>query len=428
MKRILEAARPVFRRIGGRLRRAVMSASTPTHTPLSLGMTAVVALLVVLGLLMVLSTSSVLGLESGDSAWSGFSRQLMWALIGVVAFLIASRTHYRKWRSWMPIVVVSALVTLVLVLIPGIGSRVDGARRWIQFGPVGFQPSELAKLAMLCYAATLLDRRRGRLDDWRQGFAPILGMIVLLGGLVMAEPDLDTTIEIALIGGSVLWVAGVRMKHLSVLVGLGAATVGVFVLAFPWRLSRLLAFMNPTDDPQGAGYQTRQSLLSIANGGIPGVGPGQGRSKWSGGLPAVHTDFIFSAIGEELGLIGGVFVLGLFVAFAVIGYRVAIRAGEHDRFAMLLASGATAWVCFQAVINTAMATGMLPVTGTPLPFISVGGTSLVSFMIAAGLLVNVARHTAPRAVPRSAAHPAVRGTRPETPFRGDGGRTRPAIT
>ncbi len=428
MNRLLDLARSTPRWLGRVVRRALASPTTPTHTTLSFAMTSVVALLVVLGLLMVLSTSSVLGLEAGDSAWSGFSRQLMWAVIGVVAFVFASRTHYRKWRTWMPVVVVGALVALVLVLIPGIGSEVDGARRWIQFGPVGFQPSELAKLAMLCYAATLLDRRQGRLDDWRLGFAPILGMVVLLGGLVMAEPDLDTTIEIALIGGSVMWVAGVRLKHLSVLAIFGATTVAVFVLAFPWRLSRLLAFLNPSDDPQGAGYQTRQSLLSIANGGVPGVGPGQGRSKWSGGLPAVHTDFIFSAIGEELGLIGGVFVLGLFVAFAFIGFRVAIRAGERDRFAMLLASGATAWVCFQAIINTAMATGMLPVTGTPLPFISVGGSSLVSFMIAAGLLVNIARHTAPRPIPRSAAHPAIRGAGDHAALRSASGRPRPAIT
>jgi len=224
----------------------------------------------------------------------------------------------------------------------------------------------------------------------------------------MLEPDLDTAIEIALIAGAVMWVGGVRIRHLLVLAGLGVATATAFVLRYPWRLSRLLAFLHPTDDPQGAGYQTRQSVIHLANGGIPGVGPGQGRSKWSGGLPAVHTDFIFSAIGEELGLFGALSVLGLFVLFAAVGFRVAIRIGERDRFGMLLAAGATAWVCFQALINTAMATGLLPVTGTPLPFISVGGSSLVSFMIAAGILVNLARHCTPRPVPRAANHPAVR--------------------
>lgn len=405
---------PSLRDRASRLRRRIERNDVPTHTTLSIAMTAVVLLLVVLGLLMVLSTSSVLGLEADQSPWSGFERQLMWAVIGLAAFFFTARLPYRRWRTLMPVVVTVALVTLVLVLIPGIGTMTDGARRWILLGPIGFQPSELAKLAMLCYAATLLDRRASRLDDWRLGFAPVMGMVVLLGVLVMLEPDLDTTIEIALIAGAVMWVGGVRLQHLSWLLGAGVITVTGFVLLFPWRMSRLLAFLHPTDDPQGAGYQTRQSIIHIANGGIPGVGPGQGRSKWSGGLPAVHTDFIFSAIGEELGLLGALFVLGLFVAFAVIGFRVAVRAGERDRFAMLLAAGATAWVCFQAVINTAMATGMLPVTGTPLPFISVGGTSLVSFMIAAGLLVNIARHTAPRAVPRSTAHPAVRaaGARP----------------
>lgn len=400
---------------------ALRSSDLPAHTALSLTMTSIVAFLVVLGLLMVLSTSSVLGLEEGGSAWSGFQRQLVWAMVGLVAFFCTSRMSYRRWRSWMPLVTIIALATLVLVLIPGIGSFRDGARRWIEFGPVGFQPSEVAKLAMLCYAATLLDRRGRHVDDWRAVFAPIMGMVVLLGALVMLEPDLDTTIEIALIAGSVMWVGGVRLKHLAVLAAAGVATVTVFVLMFPWRLSRLLAFLHPTNDPQGAGYQTRQSVIHIANGGIPGVGPGQGRSKWSGGLPAVHTDFIFSAIGEELGLFGALFVLGLFVGFAFVGFRVAVRTGERDRFGMLLAAGATAWVCFQAIINTAMATGMLPVTGTPLPFISVGGSSLVSFMMAAGILVNLARHCTPRPVPRSATHPAVRAS-------AGGAGTRPAVT
>jgi cell division protein FtsW len=397
------------------------SSELPAHTNLSLAMTGIVALLVVLGLLMVLSTSSVLGLEEGTSAWSGFERQLMWAVIGLAAFFVTSRMRYRRWRSWMPLVTVIALATLVAVLIPGIGTYRDGARRWIELGPVGFQPSEVAKLAMLCYAATLLDRRGKYVDDWAAVFAPIMGMVVLLGALVMLEPDLDTAIEIALIAGSVMWVGGVRVKHLAVLAVSGAATVTVFVLMFPWRLSRLLAFLHPTDDPQGAGYQTRQSVIHLANGGIPGVGPGQGRSKWSGGLPAVHTDFIFSAIGEELGLFGALSVLGLFVLFAAVGFRVAVRTGERDRFGMLLAAGATAWVCFQAIINTAMATGMLPVTGTPLPFISVGGSSLVSFMTAAGILVNLARHCTPRPVPRSASHPAVRA-------RSGGAGIRPAMS
>jgi len=394
----------------------------PPHTPLSLTMIAIVALLVVLGLLMVLSTSSVLGLEEGGSAWSGFQRQLMWAGIGVVAFVITSRVHYRRWRTWMPLVVIVAWIALLAVLMPSIGSRRDGARRWIEFGSFGFQPSELAKLAMLCYAATLLDRRVRYLHDWRAVLAPVMGMVVVLGTLVMLEPDLDTAIEITLIAFTILFVGGVRFRHVGVMALAGAAAAGAFVLMYPWRLKRLLAFLNPTEDLSGAGYQTHQSIIHIATGGIPGVGPGEGRAKWSGGLPAVHTDFIFSAIGEELGLLGALVVLGLFVGFAMVGFRVAIRMGPRDRFGMLLAAGATSWTCFQAVINTAMATGMLPVTGTPLPFISVGGSSLVSFMIAAGILVNVARHCEPLPIPRSTAHPAVRAGTPRAT------RPRPALS
>ncbi len=396
---IVTRGRGWYRRSGG---------GSPSHTPLSLTMMALVGMLVVLGLLMVLSTSSLLGLEEGISAWDGFVRQSMWAVVGLVAFGIAAHVHFRAWRTLGPVILAVAFVTLVLVLVPGIGSLRDGARRWIEFGPVGFQPSEIAKLGMLCYAATVLDRRVDRLDDWRATFAPVFAVVVALGVLVMLEPDLDTTIEIALIAATVLFVGGVALRHIGFLLALGGAVTLGFVLAFPWRMSRLLAFLHPTADPQGAGYQTRQSLIHIGSGGLSGVGLGQGRAKWEGGLPAVHTDFIFSNIGEELGLLGGLIVLALFLMFAVVGFRIAVRIGEHDRFGMLLAAGATAWVGFQALINTAMTVGLLPVTGTPLPFISVGGSSLVSFMIAAGILVNLGRHCTPRTVPRSAGHPAVR--------------------
>ncbi len=400
----------------------VRARPAPRHTPMSGAMTAIVGFLVVLGLLMVLSTSSVLGLEEGSSAWGGFNRQFMWAVIGVGAFLITSRVHYRAWRRFGPLVLLMAIVTLVAVLVPGIGMSRDGARRWIEYGPIGFQPSELAKLGMLCYAATLLDRRAAHVGNWRHVFAPVLAVVVVLGGLVMLEPDLDTTIEIALIAFTVLLVGGVHYRHLVCLAGVGVAATLAFVLAFPWRLSRLLSFLHPSDDPQGAGYQTRQSIIHIANGGVGGVGPGQGRGKWDGGTPAVHTDFIFSNVGEELGLLGGIVVLGLFVMFAIIGFRIALRIGERDRFGMLLAAGATAWVCFQAVINTAMACGLLPVTGTPLPFISVGGSSLVSFMVAAGILVNLARHCTPRPIPRSVRHPSMLAANLR-----NAARTRPAL-
>jgi cell division protein FtsW len=400
---------PELRRSLARLRRHAGErvSALPRHTPMSATMTAIVGFLVVLGLLMVLSTSSVLGLEAGASAWSGFNRQLVWALIGVGAFLATARVHYRTWRRFGPLVLVLAVVALVAVLVPGIGSTRDGARRWIEYGPIGFQPSELAKLGILCYAATLLDRRARHVARWRRVFFPVLAVVVVLGALVMLEPDLDTTIEIALIAFTVLLVGGVPYRQLAALAAAGVVATAAFVLAYPWRLSRLLSFLHPSDDPQGAGYQTRQSIIHIANGGLGGVGPGQGRGKWDGGTPAVHTDFIFSNIGEELGLLGGLVVLGLFVLFAVVGFRIALRIGERDRFGMLLAAGATAWVCFQAVINAAMACGLLPVTGTPLPFISVGGSSLVSFMVAAGILVNLARHCEPRPIPRSASHPAV---------------------
>jgi cell division protein FtsW len=351
--------------------------------------TAVVGALTAVGLVMVLSASSVMSIANYRSAWYVFERQLGFAAFGILAFIIAARVDYHRWARWANGLLAVTIVSLFAVLVPGVGRVAGGARRWI--GPnttIGFQPSEFAKLVALVWAAQLLARRASRRDDWRQSMVPVGIVTVLMCALVIKEPDLATAMLIGFVAIGVMIAAGLPWRHL--LVAAAPALFAALVLAIvePYRLSRILTFLHPGRDPQNKSYQITQSLIALGNGGWTGVGLGNGHAKWLF-LPAAHTDFIFSIIGEETGVIGCAFVLALFAAFAVAGAKVALRAS--DRFGMLLASGVTIWISGQALLNVAMVVGLAPVQGTPLPFISAGGSSLVILMAAAGILANVAR-------------------------------------
>jgi cell division protein FtsW len=359
---------------------------------------ATVAVLNLVGLVMILSASSVAALSDYGSSWYFFNRQLMWALFGLVAFVGASTVDYHRWRRWAPIVLVIAMVALVVVLIPGVGITVNGSRRWLGVGFLRVQPSEVAKLALLCCGANVLARRSARLYDWRE-WTPVLFLLGALGLVVMLEPDLDSAIVLALIGFSLLIVAGVRRVHLATLAAIAAGLVTALAFAAPYRRARMFAFMHPWKDQANTGYQIAQSLIALGSGGVSGVGLGAGRAKWMF-LPNAHTDFIFAIIGEELGLVGCLLVLGLFAAFGLVGFRVARRA--PDAFGTLLAAGVTAWIVGQAVINLGAVVGMLPVSGITLPFLSAGGSSLVITMMGAGILANVARQTPPERKKRPA--------------------------
>jgi cell division protein FtsW len=349
---------------------------------------ATVTVLNVVGVVMVLSASSVVSLESKGSAWYYFQRQLIWVLLGAVGFAIALRIDYRRWRTVvMPLVALSA-TTLVLVLVPHVGVQAGESRRWLGIGAWGFQPSEIAKLAMVLYAADVLARRRNDVWDWRRGLRPVLVVVGAFVVLICLEPDFDSAVLLAVIVGVVLILGGARLYHLAVVSGIGLAAITVFALSADYRRTRLLSFLHPMDDVANTGYQAAQSLTHLANGGIAGVGLGAGRGKWLY-LPNPHTDFIFAVIGEEVGLIGTLLVLGLFAAFAVLGVRTALRA--PDRFGMLLAAGITVWIVVQAVVNMGGVIGLLPVSSVPLPFVSFGGSSLLITMVGAGLLTNIAR-------------------------------------
>ncbi len=359
------------------------------RTPNSVLLVVSVAVLNAIGLVMVLSASSIESIDlHAGSPWWYFERQVAWTVLAMVGFVVASRIDYRRWRAWTGPLLFVAMGLLFVVLIPGIGIYADGARRWIGYGQFRVQPSEIAKLALLVYSADLLTRRQAVVRNWKRSVGPVVLVLTAMGVLVMAEPDLASMMVIGVIAMATLIAGGVRMRHISVLAAIAASGVTVFALYVPWRRARMLAFLDPWHDRANTGYQVVQSLIATGSGGWTGVGLGAGRSKW-GFLPAAHTDFIFAVIGEELGLVGTVAVISLFALIAVMGIRTAARA--PDRFGMILATGVTAWIIGQAVLNLGGVVSLLPVTGVPLPFISVGGTALITTMVAAGVLVNVAR-------------------------------------
>jgi cell division protein FtsW len=378
---------PLARAGAGVVRRQRALPRPPTYVIL----TATVAVLNIVGLVMILSASSVSALSAYGSSWYFFDRQLIWAVGGVIAFVAASSFDYHLWRRAAPALFALAVLLLVVVLVPHVGIMVDGSRRWLGAGPIRVQPSEVAKLALLFCGANVLARRAEHLHDWR-AWAPVLMVLGIFGALVMLEPDLDSAIVLALIGFALLIVAGVRRIHLATLGGSAVVLVTALAFSAPYRRARMLAFMHPWKDQRSTGYQIAQSLIAIGSGRISGVGLGAGRAKWDF-LPNAHTDFIFAVIGEELGVIGCLLVLALFAALGLVGFRIARRA--PDRFGMLLAAGVTAWIVGQAAINLGAVVGLLPVSGIALPFLSVGGSSLVITMLGAGVVANVARRSVP---------------------------------
>jgi len=373
------------------------------QTPSFWRITVITGALALVGLLMVLSASSVSAIGSSGSAWTVFLKQSVWLLIGAGAFWLGARIDYHRWqRSALPLYVV-AVVLCGLVLIPGVGIAVDGARRWLGFGDLRMQPSEVAKLALLVVSASVLARRSDALLDPRrtkEWAGPIVAFFAVLAALVFLEPDMDSVVVLAFIALTMLLVAGIPMRIIGALV-IPVLGVGLLMAAWePYRRSRMLALFDPAGH-EAAAYQTIQSVMAMGRGGVFGVGLGAGRAKWHY-LPNAHTDFIFSIVGEELGLVGTLVVLAAFAGFGVIGFSIARSA--PDRFGALMAAGITAWITGQALINLGAVVGVLPVAGITLPFLSAGGSSLVVTMLAAGILANVAR-LAPTGAPSRGAVP-----------------------
>lgn len=365
----------------------------------------VVGVLCLVGLIMVLSSSSVHALRNRGDSWVFFRRHVLWLLLGTTALVLTARVDYRRWRQvGVPMLAVVA-VLLVAVLVPGVGVSVNGSTRWLGVGGWRVQPAELAKLALVLFWADALARRLDRRPHSGVPLRPVLVGLGAVGLLVMLQPDMGTTLIIGSIAMALLYVAGIRLRALAGLTA--AAAAGSFVLGMvePYRRARMLSFLNPWADADNTGYQVVQSLVGMGTGRLTGVGIGASRAKW-GFLPNAHTDFVFAIVGEELGLLGSLLLLALFAGFAVLGLRTA--AGAPDRFGRFLCVGVTSWVTAQAFINIGAVVGILPVSGVPLPFVSFGGSSLVILMAAVGVLLNVAgqgggRPAAPR---RRAAAPA----------------------
>ena len=353
------------------------------------------------GVLMAVSTTiSASNDDAGTSAvsiWNQMIKQGIFVAIGLPLFWFALRLSPRAYRLLAYPTLLVGLALLVAVLVPGIGFGVYGARRWIDIGPLQLQPSELAKVGVLLWGADLLARKQqmGTLTRARHLFVPLVPGVALAVALVMLEPDLGTTLCYLLILLGLLWMVGMPLRYFGLLVLAVAGAVTTLAVAEPYRLERLTSFTDPFADAQGAGFHAVEGIYALANGGWFGVGLGQGTSKY-GWVPNANSDYVFSIIGEELGLLGCLVVLGLFAMLAYTGMRIARRSA--DPFVRLVTGAATVWLCGQAVINIGYVTGLLPVTGIPLPFISAGGTSLLASFFVLGMLVSFARHEGPAVV------------------------------
>lgn len=348
--------------------------------------------LLAFGLMMAASTTiSAAQHDTGGTMFAQLVKQLMFIVLGAPLFWLAARSTPRQIRLLVYPLLIVSIALLVGCLIPGVGLDINGARRWIDLGVIQLQPSEVGKLALLLWGADLLARKQqlGTLKRNRHLFVPLLPGALVFVVLVMLQPDLGTTLCYLLVVLGLLWTVGVPLRWFGAL--LAVAVCGVFVLAVTasYRLQRLTTFVDPFKVKDDAGFHTVESLYALASGGLFGVGLGQGTSKY-GWVPNASTDYVFSIIGEELGLLGCLVVLGLFALFAYAGVRVARRSS--DQFVRLAAGGATVWVVGQAIINVGYVTGLLPSTGIPLPFISVGGTSLLMTCLVLGMLVSFARH------------------------------------
>jgi cell division protein FtsW len=329
--------------------------------------------------------------REGAAPWSLLEKQLMWMAFGLVAFAATFLLSVQFWRRFATIGLLASIGLLVLVLVPGVGITVNGATRWLGAGPIQVQPSEFAKFGLLIFAADLLDRRSASMRNWQWSAGPVMIYLAVVAGLIMLQPNLGTTLIIAFMVLTMLFVAGMPLAPLSALGAAGAAFATAAVAFTPFRRTRFLRFLNPWADPTETGLQNVQSLVGMANGGWLGRGLGRSTAKW-GFLPYAHTDFIFAVIAEEFGLFGALFVVALFGTFALTGAWVASRA--RDRFSMVVAAGITAWISIQAFMNIGAVIGIMPITGVPLPFISFGGSSLLTNLAAMGMLCNIARHPA----------------------------------
>lgn len=354
----------------------------------------IVAVFVMLGLVMVLSATSANQVGRESSPYSVFNRQLMWAGLGLVGLVVATKVSYQRWRSFVVFGTILAAGGMMLPFVPGLGATINDANSWVRFGTFGFQPSEFLKLAAIAFLADMFARHRDELHEPRRGVVPLAVVAFGCAGVSFVQGDLGSAIVLAAVVLAVGLIAGVPMVHVATISLVGAMGATIAIVSDPRRFSRLTAFRDIEGNKEHLAWQSWQGLLSIANGGMTGSGIGGSNSKL-GYLPLAHSDFIFAVVADELGFIGSVAVIGGFALLVWFGIQTALAA--PDQFGLILAGGISVWFGVQAIVNLGGVVGLMPVTGLTLPFFSAGGTSLFTSMVAAGLLLNVARRavTAP---------------------------------
>ncbi|MCM8779616.1 MAG: putative lipid II flippase FtsW [Candidatus Omnitrophica bacterium] len=355
---------------------------------LRIALSLVVLTLICVGIVMVYSASSIYSLDRYDDSMFFLKRQLVFVFIGFILTFLSMAIDYRRLKQVSKPLLLASLALLVLVLVPGLGRQVAGARRWFRFGPLSFQPSELASFAMLVYIADFLSRKKDELRNFWKGYLPpmlVMGSVALL---ILMQPDLGSALAISVAVLLILFIAGVNLKYLGLILLAAIPLVYVLIFSVPYRRARIMSFLNPWADPQGSGFQIIKSQIALGSGKFFGLGLGHSKQKLFY-LPAAHTDFIYSIIGEELGLLGTLAIVTLFILFIVKGLKI-VRLTE-DRFGYFLGLGIVLLISLRAMVNMGVSIGILPTKGLPLPFISYGGSSLVMDMLAVGLLLNISR-------------------------------------
>lgn len=351
----------------------------------------IVAMLTFFGVLMIASAGIVYADVRFDDPYFFFKRQLIGVLLGFISLVVLSRIDYHVYRRWSLIIFSGAVFLLVLALIPGVGAEAYGASRWIEIGPVSFQPSEAMKLALILYVSAWCASKGTKIiTDFKDGLFSFLLILGIACFLVLIQPDVGTTVMIAVIAVAIFYLAGARVAHVAFIGGMGVVALIALIAAAPYRMARFTSFINPQADPQGTGYQIQQALIAIGSGGFFGLGLGHSKQKGLY-LPEPVGDSIYAIISEELGFVGAVAVLVCFCIFAWRGMKIATAA--PDMFGKLVAGGITVWIVGQAIFNIAAITGLMPLTGIPLPFISYGGTSIIFTLASVGILLNISKQS-----------------------------------
>ncbi|MGO8673218.1 MAG: putative lipid II flippase FtsW [Capsulimonadaceae bacterium] len=361
---------------------------TPQKQPMDKLLLILTITLIGVGIVSVFDASYATEVRRGHSEYYMVAKQIRWAILGLAALIVCMRVPYWRWRRHAFAAACVAVVALALVFVPHVGHIVNGARRWIGPTALMLQPSEFAKLALVLYVAHICTVKGLRMRDFQSGLLPPLGMTAVTCALIAKEPDLGTAMVLCGTVMIMLYVAGARGRHLGTLLGVVGAVVFFYSIAKPYRLHRLISFVNPQAYQMGDGYQVWHSLVAIGSGGIGGRGLGDGIEKIF--IPMAPTDFIFPVIAEEWGLVGSLVVITLFLLVAARGFS--IGHSTNDRFGSLLAAGVTSLICLQSAVNIAVATSSIPNTGVPLPFISYGGSALILMMGSVGLLLNISRY------------------------------------